>query len=156
MTTKPVAASSSIEGGKRILRTVLFVALGIVSAIPYLVTGVHFNSGVVTGILAQVGAVATALNGLALTPWGQRTLALIGLDASAVQTADSDGASIGEASVTTVKNAAPIAATAIDDVRSGKISDAVSAAAASTPGVAGDVSAVVADVKTAASDVAKE
>ena len=145
--TKTVAPSSQIDAGKRVLRTVLFIVLGLASAAPYVIGGLHFSDAQVTAILAQVSGVAVALNAAAVTPWGQKVLSWIGLDAAQVATAQSSGAQTGHDTAKTIADVQPVASAIVERIQAGDIAAAVNAAAAAASSVSADVSAVSSDVQ---------
>lgn len=84
----------TLEPAKRILRTVIALVLAIASVVPYLIGSTHFSSSEITGILTQLGAVATAVSAFGASPAGNYVFGLIGLDAKAVEKTTTDVAQV--------------------------------------------------------------
>lgn len=84
----------TLEPAKRILRTVIALVLAIASVVPYIIGQTHFSSQEITGILTQLGAVATAVSAFGASPAGNYVFGLIGLDAATVEKTKADVASV--------------------------------------------------------------
>ena len=84
----------TLEPAKRVLRTVIALVLAIASVVPYIIGQTHFSSSEITGILTQIGAVATGVSAFGASSAGNYVFGLIGLSATAVQKTTADVAQV--------------------------------------------------------------
>jgi hypothetical protein len=139
----------TLEPVKRILRTVLALAIAGASVLPYIIGQTHFTDATLTTILGQIAAVSLAVTAFAASPAGNYVFGLIGLDATKVAklTADVN---------TTAVDATPAAHAVAAVVEAPSVESVIAAAdtvTAAIPPVQADAQTVAADVAAVSSNV---